>query len=73
MRAIPPHMLRVINELTEMTDRLSSLAAIMKSPLAKTLPMDEAELMARQAEGMVIYVNALSARLDLLRIKRSSQ
>ena len=66
----PPNVMRVVNELTEMSDRVDRLAKFMGTEVARKLPSDELQLLCHQATGMSIYVRALTGRLELMTKRR---
>lgn len=65
MKAQPPHIMRMVNELSELTERIEGLAKFMATPAARALPSLELKLMSHQATGMMLYSKALPDRLGL--------
>lgn len=62
--ALPEHMERVADEAEELGTKLEALKAfVLKSPVFKTLPLRDRELLHAQAGAMTNYSSILSDRL----------
>ena len=57
--------MRLVNELSELTNRIEDLTKAMIAPPGAALSPTEVALLSHQATGMTIYGNALSLRLEL--------
>lgn len=60
---MPPHQRRVINERTEIEDRLDKLSAFLVTPTFEALPEAEQERLVRQSGVMVQYSDVLAERI----------
>lgn len=60
---LQPHQQRVVDEKTELDERLTKLIAFFNSPIFAGLPADEQYLMKRQADHMTSYSVVLGERV----------
>jgi hypothetical protein len=58
-----PHQQRVVDEKTELDERLTKLIAFLDNPLFAGLDSDEQDRMKRQAEHMTNYSVVLGERI----------
>lgn len=58
------HQIRVINEKTELDERLKKLIAFFDNPIYLSLPLDEQDRMKRQADHMTNYSVTLGERIE---------
>lgn len=63
VKALPPHVQRVIGEKAQLDDRLSKLSAFIKTPAFKDLSAKSQELLTAQAGAMGEYSDLLVERL----------
>lgn len=61
--ALPPHQQRVVDERTELDDKLSKLVGFFLAPLFSTLPGAEQDRMRAQAVAMRTYSGILRDRI----------
>ena len=63
-KAIPAHQQRVLDEVRELTERLSKLDAfILDNPLYAGLPTDEQDRLRKQSQAMATYAGILNERI----------
>lgn len=61
---LPPHQQRVLDEVRELTERLSKLDAfILDNPLYAGLPTDEQDRLRKQSQAMATYAGILNERI----------
>jgi len=60
---LQPHQQRVVDEKTELDERLTKLIAFFNSPIFAGLPADEQDRMKRQADHMTSYSVVLGERV----------
>ena len=58
-----PHQQRVVDEKTELDERLTKLIAFFNSQIFSGLPTDEQDRMKRQADHMTNYSVVLGERI----------
>lgn len=58
-----PHQQRVVDEKTELDERLTKLIAFFNSQIFAGLPADEQDRMKRQADHMTNYSVVLGERI----------
>lgn len=58
-----PHQQRVIDEKTELDERLKRLAAFFGTHVFASLPLEEQDRLARQKQHMDAYSNVLGERI----------
>lgn len=61
---LPPHEQRMAAELAGLNDKLSKLCVFLESEKFATLDEDAKDLLKAQANGMRVYANALTARVE---------
>ena len=60
---LQPHQQRVVDEKTELDERLTKLIAFFDSPIFAGLQTDEQDRMKRQADHMTNYSVVLGERI----------
>jgi hypothetical protein len=58
-----PHQQRVVDEKTELDERLMKLIAFFDNPIFAGLPADEQDRLKRQKEHMAGYSDVLGERI----------
>lgn len=61
---VPDHVTRMLEELAQLTDRLGKLRTFIDGELVKTLPLEEVVLLEQQFQGMLVYQDALTKRVE---------
>ena len=57
------HQQRVIDEKTELDEKITKLRAFFTNPIYATLPIEEQEKMDRQLQYMISYSEVLEERI----------
>lgn len=61
---VPPHQQRVLDEMRELTERLSKLDAfILENPVYLGLPVSERDRLGKQSKAMAAYAGILNERI----------
>ena len=61
---LQPHQQRVIDERTELDERIAKLGAFINSPIFASLPEDERERLVEQRGHMHAYSDVLRRRIE---------
>lgn len=63
-KGLQPHEVRVVEERTELVDKISKLHKFMSSPVYETLPERTQELLLQQEKSMKEYSDILLKRIN---------
>lgn len=64
VKGLQPHEVRVVEERTELVDKISKLHTFMSSPIYETLPERTQELLLQQEKAMKEYSDILLERIN---------
>lgn len=63
-KELEPHQQRVIEEISELIEKINNLSSFLKTDLAASLPLVEQRALNRQLAYMALYADVLNERIE---------